>query len=403
MILYGIITFLLVFNFPLPLVKLPSLFVVPIICIIIDFLRYKKLEHYLRLKLTYDLVFLILLFILILSGAVIRTSIAGALDVSYVNHLIKFPVYILISYIYSCHLSKNNISLMDSLIFAFSLQAIIIITSMFSADIKSVFDIFRSVESVESSARYDGVRGLAVSGVIYFGLAITYSVFFLYLSMKNKNRNYRYLFIILIIFFSSFTIARTVLVGVFFSYIALWFFNRKTFSRMQILALGIVFIFSVLISTNQDYFSRIIEQLEFTFEFIYNYYLYGEVRTNSTDVLAVMYYPLSDLQLLLGDGLYMQSDGFHYYGDTDAGYMRNFLFFGLFSLFIYIFNVVFSYMLSRELFLEQSSRIMAFLLLSFLTFIFHYKGDVILMAKPYYTLLFAIYFYHKMENNKELL
>ncbi|WP_198595477.1 hypothetical protein, partial [Vibrio lentus] len=191
MILYGIITFLLVFNFPLPLVKLPSLFVVPIICIIIDFLRYKKLEHYLRLKLTYDLVFLILLFILILSGAVIRTSIAGALDVSYVNHLIKFPVYILISYIYSCHLSKNNISLMDSLIFAFSLQAIIIITSMFSADIKSVFDIFRSVESVESSARYDGVRGLAVSGVIYFGLAITYSVFFLYLSMKNKNRNYR--------------------------------------------------------------------------------------------------------------------------------------------------------------------------------------------------------------------
>lgn len=392
--------FLFVFNFGVPGVGIPSMFVAMAFICFIDFYKHNGLAHY-KIKKIDDETFLALaLFFLVLIFSLARTFLGGAKDPTYFYELLKLPIYAMFAYFYASHLVHNNKNLKSLLVKVFLIQAIIILASLFSPEAKLFFDIFRSDASIESSLRYSGTRGLAVSSVIYFGLAIVYSVFFIYVASQEIKRKNLFVLAFLFIFLSSFTIARTALIGYFLSHVILLATNREVLKRLLFVYLFCLFPMVIYVIINPDLFNIITKQLEFVFEFAFNYMETGELRTNSTDVLSTMYYPLEESTLLIGDGKYTADDGVRYYGRTDAGYMRNFLYFGSFSVFLYLFQIILNHKLSALLVKNNLKRMLFFIVLTFMTFIFHYKGDVIGMAKPFYTIFFLIFFYHYLIERK---
>ena len=126
----------------------------------------------------------------------------------------------------------------------------------------------------------------------------------------------------------------------------------------------------------------------YSMEPILNYMNQGELSSTSTDALHAMYFPLTEQQFLIGDGRY--TDGQSYYMKTDAGYMRFALFYGVvFSSILYFYFV---YFLMRVSLLDKKYFwVLIFFII--MSFIFHYKGEVVLFAVSYGKLLFLIVFY----------
>ncbi len=138
--------------------------------------------------------------------------------------------------------------------------------------------------------------------------------------------------------------------------------------------------------------------LPWLFEFYYSYKETGEFATASSDhLINQMYYSLPNETLLFGDGKYSNSDG-SYYGHTDAGYMRNVLFYGVGGV---IFLIIFQMKLIHNLFKNQNSPKL-FLIVVFLTLlVLHIKGDV-LMHTPLVSVMFGAIVLGDFKKLKEL-
>src|SRR5690606_31294028 len=94
-----------------------------------------------------------------------------------------------------------------------------------------------------------------------------------------------------------------------------------------------------------DLLSRFIDSvLPYALEMIYNFLQSGKLSTVSTDKLSKMYFSVPYDTLLFGDGHWNDPDGVGYYMQTDAGYMRHVLYFGLFpsmilyALYVFLFS-----------------------------------------------------------------
>ena len=72
----------------------------------------------------------------------------------------------------------------------------------------------------------------------------------------------------------------------------------------------------------------------------FNFFENGSIGTSSSEVLQTMYFQVSEKTFFLGDGYWINPNGFGYYMGTDAGYMRHILYYGLFpSLFLYLLYI----------------------------------------------------------------
>src|SRR5690606_38149554 len=81
--------------------------------------------------------------------------------------------------------------------------------------------------------------------------------------------------------------------------------------------------------------------LPFAFEFLYSYFDEGTLTTVSTDMLSEMYFTIDWQTFIFGDGKYINPDG-SYYLYTDAGYMRNILFYGIFgTMVLFAYHLLF--------------------------------------------------------------
>ena len=121
----------------------------------------------------------------------------------------------------------------------------------------------------------------------------------------------------------------------------------------------------------------------------------GSFSTTSTEGLSDMYFNLTNKQIMIGDGYYTDPFTKKYYMSTDAGYMRFALYYGVFlSLYLYLFFLVILY----KLFVCSVSKLdRTFIVLAcIMSFILHYKGEIIFFALGYnkvlFIMLFMIYF-----------
>lgn len=294
----------------------------------------------------------------------------------------------------------------------FIIQTIIQIMAFISPQFFEIINFFKK-ESL-SMRDYQGIRSLALTGNPFFSLSSAYGLMFIsyfYLFFKKEIKFPIVIFCLL--FVGSFFAGRTAFVGLFFGiilYIYLLFNNLTQFllgvGRLLLYTVSIFFVcyFFYLYLVPVSLKSIVDEKLlPFAFEFIYSYQETGKFTTKSTDVLNQMYFSISSDTLLFGDGKYLNSDG-SYYMHTDAGYMRNFLFYGILGFCFIVYAQI--SIIKKSLFDRTSSIAEKKFLLIVLVFYFvlHYKGEVLMLLpilQCFFTLYsFGCYFYSKDHHNR---
>ena len=332
--------------------------------------------------------------------------------VTFISQLINLGIGLLVFSLY-IKKSKENV-IIRHLIYIFIAQSTIQFISFVSPEINELLNFFRNENAISIGQEgYGNLRGLSISGSAFFGLGAVYGlIYIVYIINWDKlfknNKLLKIAFFILLIF-GGLSAARTSLVGILFGVLYLiikrLFVEKYVFKyNLNIKPLktitSVLLLFSLLISL---YFIGLTEQfnsqfqrfMNFAFQFVYNYLETGEVYTTSTNTLFnKMYFKISDFTLLVGDGLYTNPDG-SYYMNTDAGYMRDVLYFGIPGvIFLFIYQTTF-FLWRRKKHLLQNIIIIFYIL------IVHIKGDVLGYLIMMQNILFLVFLFNYFNNKKD--
>lgn len=342
-------------------------------------------------------------YVAVVSVSLIAVMVHETYDLSFTMTMINQGLQIIIGiFLYAdfCSNKKEN-EAVKYLIVAFVIQSIIQIVSFAFPTIYELLNVFRETSTVEiGESRYLGTRGLAIAGGGFFSLSSAYSVFFVllaeYRTSFKKNKAITCL-VLGVLLFGALSAGRTTLVGVSAAIGVLlldkfdWLFKLnhiKRFSLKNKISKKTFVVWSfaicvlltcVLVALNFDvryslsgeikekigYFTR------YAFELFYNLQNGYGFTTSSTDVLSSMYFPISFKTFIVGDGWYTSETG-GYYMSTDAGYMRNLLFFGIIGALVLL-----AYQLQFFKYKQSGKRKMVSVVLIFLLLVLHVKGDVI--------------------------
>ena len=183
----------------------------------------------------------------------------------------------------------------------------------------------------------------------------------------------------------------------------------KFFFKILIIVLPLFFLLKSFIPTTV---LEIVEKrvLPWAFEMFQND-SQGSLETASSNELKGMYYMPPLKTALIGDGFYVSPyDNTRYYMDTDAGYMRHILFYGILgcSLMVTLYIVIFYHMFKFSNSLNSSPSVKIFVIfLCVYFFISHIKGDLLLGADMPIKALFTVYaiftLFNKQSDSKTLI
>ncbi len=281
----------------------------------------------------------------------------------------------------------------------YTIQAFFVLICFLFPSVNELMEIFRSPDGAQydSFGRYEGVKRLSLSGGQYFTLSASWVMSFIITSFYFKENKTTPLLIItfLIAFlFAGVSAGRIVFLGLFFS---IFFLAKVLFVRRVLVTILACFMMSIiffyLFSSYTDNFNRYIN---FAFELYYNWKQHGNMSSESTDILKSMYFTIDLDTFLFGHGRYMQDNGL-YYLNTDAGYLRMILFYGIFGLLLNIvIDLIKLYLIS--VYSGYRLNFVAFILGASL-FLIHVKGEtfnhIVSVQVILYWLLFCCYFYNK--------
>lgn len=278
-----------------------------------------------------------------------------------INQLINLIIGILI---YSLYYKKNDTNkILQNLIYVFIFQSVIQIVSFVSPGINDFLNHFRTDDVIlRGQLGYGGIRGLSISGSAFFGLAVSYGLIIIYY-LDNWTKLFPKYPILRIVFFASvlfgaISSARISLVGLIlgsFYVLISWIlkykhglritkFSKRSYKSIVITTLLVlIIIYITQTAFNNDRFIVQFERFQsFALEIFKTTNNSGRFSTSSTDVLfGKMYFPIDFKTFVIGDGMYSNSFGSYYMG-TDAGYMRNILFFGVIGiLLLFCYQILF--------------------------------------------------------------
>ncbi|MEF8569076.1 hypothetical protein U9199_20075 [Escherichia coli] len=287
------------------------------------------------------------------------------------------------------------------------LQSFIIIAMILSSDIREFIQSYvRTEDEIEYMSGYGGVRGLGVSGSMAFGLAATMGllgyIFIFHINNANNSSIYN-IFIFFICFFASLSAGRTSFLGFFLGLLILTLYSislKTTFKVLKYLIITILIsILFYIILINIPSISEIIEKYSaYAFQPIINYLEYGSLSVTSTEKLQSMYFLPNDTStIFFGDGKYTTADG--YYMSTDAGYMRFMLYFGILGSLLPYFGFLYLcfYTINRTKINTKKSK-WFFGGIILLSFIYHYKGEIIFFNVSYMKIIFIYCMYYILIN-----
>ena len=304
----------------------------------------------------------------------------------------------------------------DIFINIMAIQGLLMLLQFVSYDFRVVIQSILGNNKVKSVGSFQWFRGLAISLSKNYDFSLLQSFgMFLLMSkfLRRKIVLLDYLKIFLIVF-SIIISGRTGFVGLGF---ALMVFILKTvrykvfinFIRKISVSLFVIYALYTLSEyvVPNLYMSINDNLLPWAFEFYYNFIETGEFSTTSSDQLNEShYYELSDKTLVFGDGKYIGDDGF-YYGLTDAGYMRQTMYFGVIGIAIFaILYLRMAYINYTRLSSDYNFIIPSFTVLMFIA---HYKGDVftnsLILNRAFYMVAigFILYMLKAEEEKREFL
>lgn len=316
-------------------------------------------------------------------------------DYSLAISIVRSIVWIFITVIaYAAIKQITTRSIFDLLINAMLIQSVIILISMLSPDFKEFTDVFRSESAIERGDKYSGYRALGISGSAFFGLSICYAYLFLILAFywqewSVKNPLARAAIVALFVVAGT-SAGRTSQVGMVLAillFIAMFAIKKDQMSKIRhrnivvICVMLALFVLSIPFWESIEFEGTFSAFLAYASSFVSNLNINDILSsTTSTEALSNMYFPLSNDQLVIGDGFY-EVNGEYYLG-TDAGYMRPVLYFGVMGLALMCvvqFSIVY---------VNSNARNKVFFLFTLiLLLILQYKGEAILTPVSLSTML----------------
>ncbi|GGZ92253.1 hypothetical protein DC083_02340 [Ignatzschineria ureiclastica] len=299
--------------------------------------------------------FIFLTIILITNLVLILTH--QTLDLSYAKNIISQIIQLIciiffIAYIYTAYPPVEQISysiyIGKLICITFFVQSIIEIIAFLSPQFASIIHIFYSPDQYEILYKsYGGIRGLALTGSPGWGLAVGYAYSFLFYVryMVIEKFNFKTFCFGLILVLGMFFAGRTAFVGIILG-IPLFLFSKiQLISKLKIIFLTVLYSIMIAIIVYFLFFDflLILEQkvFPFVFEMFYRLEHTGKLETGSTNVLLEMWNrDIPEGVELFGTGLFTDPETGRYYLQTDVGYIRNYLFGGIFwLLLIYSFSL----------------------------------------------------------------
>ena len=267
--------------------------------------------------------------------------------------------------------------------------------SMFCDTFYNISSIFRG--DVDKIEVYGRLRGTAICGYQFFGLATMYSFVLLYYILHIKLFKRKILYFIFLTVFAllngRFSIV-ALITGIAFYFIR-EILNGQLKKAISFIVIMIVFIISLIVLLY--YYVDMISD-PFLYKVVYNYlvqpldsiFIDGEFRTPSTDYLQDMYESKYIQQFFIwGSGRFMDEAG-GYFGSVDAGYLRILGYYGIIGFIFVFFSLFYLIFLTRSN-LDIFTKIAFFCL--FLAF--NYKGDVQVYHNNIIPLMVAFLFFNK--------
>lgn len=389
-----IISFLIIFNFPVPIVY-NSAIVAFLLASIYYFLTKKNAVSYFSLKHNvHILIGLCAVMLVSIFPPILHFTFDFGILKAFV---LQFSLLIILIYCLPILLgplrdnAKSNFNTAAKLITCiFVVQSFIQVLGFIFPPFADLVHFFQK----ESIARrdYGGIRALALSGNPFFDLSTGYAVCFLIytkliVDIDKTEIRIKHILSFLILILGTFFAGRTGFIGLGLTLIVMILYLKplafKFFSFLKVLVISLLGVQIILILLPSNVRDLLFDKLlPFAFEFLYSYLDQGSITTESTDILSEMYFPISIQTFFLGDGKYMGLNG-SYYMYTDAGYMRHILYYGLIGQIILILYQLIYFLKPLGICIKSSfttkkyNDFIFWVALLVLLFVLHYKGEII--------------------------
>lgn len=392
--------FLYIFGLFLPVVRTSSLLLLIILPIRFLFAKgiFSLFYKLLSTKYVYKL---LLLYFIIIVYSLWTTVIFGQMDFSLIPTLINIILHLfvgllLVSFFNYKKYSRDDI--LQLLIRIFIIQSVIQIIAFCFVPLQTFVQYFQGEGTIELASQFVGRRGLALAGTVFFGLSTLYGLVFLFFVRQccdSQRFTFQDIIVGVILLVGGFFTGRTFFIGLGIAGI---YFLCSSFSirskililfKVLLLLIGIIWVVWMLLPP--EFYDQIYNLLYYVFEFAFNYFQFGELTTTSSEhLLNNMYFEVSLKTFFFGDGRYTGFDG-AYYMHTDAGFLRNILFFGIGGLILLCCTDIYLLFGNKRVRSEGNLKFSIFIFLYMA--IIHIKGEVFGYLIMLHCFLFVYYFY----------
>lgn len=282
----------------------------------------------------------------------------------------------------------------------FVLQSIISIVAFVSPVFREVVHHFQFENEADMAEEsYSGIRGLSISGRLYFEFAASCGlatiVQFKRIIADNKRSICEYIKLFLIIICGFFS-GRTSLIGIAFGFIYLCIIRisiRKKLSFIAKLAFMLCLCIFIIISVLPDSVLLFITDrlLPWVFDLFIKYHETGSTESShSFNMLNEMYryVHISSSEWIYGSGHFMAPNGIGYYKSVDGGYIRHLLYWGVIGSIINIAYGLLYFIAPYKNSLYNNK--LYIILIMLYTFFIHYKGDLATTSRFFHVILIFI-------------
>ena len=353
-----ILCFFFIFAFPIgdiPIVD-SSVLVLLFLCVyfvLSNKYRYSFSKNFFNKKI---LKILSMIIFLILYSAFV-TIMHEVYDFDIISTFVHQAISIIIGIMLYSYFKIKKYNILDIMVYTFWVQSIIQILSMINVDFRDFTNVFRHQETIiRGQYAYTGIRGLAISGSAFFGLAASYGLIFILWALERKNILEKKAVILKMIMLSMMIIGgisagRTCIVGILIALIVLIYSIikekssiEKNFFRNVLAILLMVILMSMIVLMYNNKIVQIEYFINYAGEFVRNLFNgKGLTSTSTTHLFSEMYFKIDLSTFIKGTGRYVNENGSYFMG-TDAGYMRNILFFGVLGfLMLFILQTMYFY------------------------------------------------------------
>lgn len=345
----------------------------------------------------------LLLLLLILSGSFLIPIIYNTSDFSYFSQILSTTLYLVFyillvvmirKYFENKNTKRKVLELFAEVQFHYVIVTILfLIFPQLKMKWMNLIQMTpRSIELVNSPAYisrvgWDGYAGF--TSTVYATIAVVVTIYLITEFYKvYKKINFKYvIYLIFALIGNAFYGRSGLLVSLIMIFIGLIYlvvvYKKYSMLFIMIGSIGLLFI---LVSIAANFNSSIATWYNWAMEPIISLFKTGEIQTSSSDIMWDMWFIPELKTFLIGDGYYSSPLHSGYYMETDIGFLRPILFYGMFfTVIYYLIPIILGTSIAKD---SRESKLFIFLMyLSIL--LFEIKGEVIFKFLPIMVMIFT--------------